>query len=206
MTAVERLDGLNIKKEPVRDDAVQGGKGPVIILKAEKSIEMYLETVFYYCIRTALKNRFFQDLFSAEGKCTDTWVNAGGRILSLLYLESRIQEAAAGKDVSWIPEEKEYQSSLRIFVCGAFSWWKDRSGNGNITGEQVIEQFRLVLSRLPERVRECRMKDFRDPLRQYFYATEQERTAVLGSPEEDSLFQDIEMEQKKLMELLGSRE
>lgn len=205
-TAEEILKGIDLlKKESFR---YENSDRETVIRGRDKGLKAYREMLLFYCCSAVIS--YLQqpgtDKASLMGmKLDDTyetgWHNAAGILVGNRALEKMISDIENGEIISWDEVgdrfgrfELEYRSEKfrhAVHLLGEIY-------NSPVLDEKMLERavkdYRKLAQDINEELVKSREKDFSNPFRKVTYRSRYEMEAVLGTPDDDIMLNDMHID------------
>jgi len=180
----------------------------VVILKAHKSYHAYRDMIHYYGVKNLLEYLKTNTMETFESMCTtftnvrhNHWVNLGGQLIPANDLDQLRSDIGSGRLTSWNEIHDRYHS-----LWGEYPLEKQKHayaslctllGTESLTREQwiaALDRAVKIQEYIRDQVSLSRKKDFDNLFRQNTYRNTAEMTAAIGTLEEDSFNQQVQLE------------
>jgi hypothetical protein len=192
----------------VLGERMERGRRKVVILKPQAGYNAYRRMLHFYAVKNLLaymEANAEADLSSMcralAGKGQRQWVNLGGQLVQADDLKAIRKDICKGKLSSWSAIHQAYDN-----LWGKYPLDKQRHAFGTLlallgvtelTPELLSQSLDVALEAqqyIADQTFLTRKKDDDDPFRRITFASEQEKTAVLGCAEENSFVKQVRRE------------
>ena len=201
-------EGRAVDELEVLGEKMENASRPVIILKARQGYQAYRQMLHYYAVRNLLDWLDEHPEAGRPAMCRELagprqteWDNLGGQLALVADVRQLTADIKTGSLADWAAIHARYDQLWQRYPLDkqrhAFATLLSLRSEAELSGpawNAALDEAVQIQRYVRDQVYLTRKKDYENPFRQITFRDDQERLAVLGSPEENPFVKEVAAE------------
>ncbi|MFA5699304.1 MAG: DUF4954 family protein [Sphaerochaeta sp.] len=193
----------------ITTNEIENSKVPVIIRRPVEAYAAYHEMLLSYVMRTlvsyATKHRCsIQTILSSTAASLGDWINVGGQLVSEVRVNELIADIKNQRIQNWAGVHHRYEAWAEAYeedtlshALGVLQLLVEGQPITVEIWEEIVTKTTELIGMIGEEIYHSKEKDYTNQFTLTTYRSEEERSAVLGSLDNDSLIKLVHQELKE---------